>query len=311
MMNGPVAFHEIAMTAVIKSQLEELASHPAWIRYMFGQLTCPPFLGRLLGVEYIDRVVETVTTQKIEVAPGYQLNTAKLPCISIVAAPAENQQFIGRVGTERFARELSPAIYATFNCTSVSGDVLVVSREYGLQTKLWPGVLLTNGKENAQIEYIVDVGKPTIELHLRAALSDPTSPSDWKAVSSARTHLFELAASQDEVSFQILLHTNGTVEYHRLMATLVRICLKRGRDMMDLLGYKEAVVAQAPVIEVTTDSEPEHQTQFTVRASFLEHWIAREIELPDPNPKVEVSLIADPTDTAGGDESVVLDENVT
>jgi hypothetical protein len=166
---------------------------------------------------------------------------------------------------------------------------MMVARQYDLQTKLWIGVLVTNGTVTNQIDYIIDNGGPTIELHFKDTFPIGTSIANWAAVSSPKTFLYEMQASLDEVTFQVVLHTDGTAEFHRLLATIVRACLKRARETLDGLGYQELVIAQSPLLPVN-DPEPEIQTQFTVRGKFLEHWIANEVELPDPNANIRLFL---------------------
>jgi hypothetical protein len=120
----------------------------------------------------------------------------------------------------------------------------------------------------------------------------------WDAASGREDRLYSINSSQDDVQVQMNLQTLGDASVHRLLATVIRYCLKKQRLWFDECGLQVATYSQTPPI-LTEDGESEFQTVYTIQAKFTDSWIDHEHTLPDPTANIKIEVVA---------ESSVLDE---
>lgn len=298
---------DLITVAVINDGLKHFAKNPFHLEFVLGAFCSEP-IRSMVGPEHIKQCVEFISNNRIQVAPYYQLDTKHRPAIGVISQGRENQQFLGDYGAmsgdgdQRYT--LPPRVYAQFNATSITDDRqgLVVSREYGLDQKLWPGVILTNGFQTNRISGIlVRDGHPTT-ICLNDKLPEGASLAGWRAQSQERARGVVAAASMDDVTIQLTLTTHGDPSVHRLLAVVVRACLKRGRLMFDMYGLQKATYSYTPPI-VSDQAELEMESQFTIEAIYTDLWVDKEFDLNDS----ASNILVEATLSQGGREDVILD----
>lgn len=284
---------ELITTAVLQQQLKYLAQHPTHLQFMLGMFN-KNVLGKLVGPHYVKQAIDMISNNRIMVAPYYDLDMKHVPRISLVSSHSESQMYLGDIGTvdpdATIQQTLAPVTYAEFDVKSISGDTLFVSANLNLDQTLFPGLTITNNETTRVLQgVLVRTGQDTQLVLNQAVDTSEVSLRDWKAQSGVGARGFVLGASTDDVTVQARLNTNGDPTVHRLLALVVRNCLKRGRLWFDLYGLQVATIAQTPMIAVE-DTEIEYETLFTIQGKSTDHWVIQEFDTPE---FIEADTIAD------------------
>jgi hypothetical protein len=291
-----IGMADLLTVAVIKDGLNHLAKNPHHLEYILGAFACEP-LRSFVGKEHIKDCVEFVTQNRIQVAPYYELDMKRRPSIGVVASGREEQLFLADAGDDsRYNRITMPArVYAEFDAMSISDsrDELVVSAGLKLDKILWIGLILSNGKQDTRITGIlVRDGENTV-IYLKDKLPEGTSLRGWKAKSQPRGEGTSCDASMDMVNIQLQLASTGDPSVHRLLAIVVRYCLKRGRMMFESNGLQVPIISYTALLS-SESSEIEWESSFTIEAKFTELYPIYDFGLQDDTNNINLHLIATP-----------------
>jgi len=290
---------DLVTTFVINDGLEQLAAHPDQCLFLLGAFCGEP-LNKLVNKDHINQAVELITSKKIIVAPYYELDMKYRPSVGIVASGVEDTQFLGDVGFIQQSLVLNPVTYATFDIKAVNLDTVNVSAGLNLDQLLVLGCVISIGSFTAKLKGInVVAGQDTV-LFLDTTIPPGTPFLNWKASSVPSSKAYEVLSSMDKVTIQVNLLTTGQSSVHRLIALIIRYCLKRGRQYFDQFGLQVPTFSYTPVI-CTDDSELEFQSTFTIETKVMDSWVFKEI---DPTQIVGITTTLHSTNPA--DEDVIL-----
>lgn len=281
---------DLIAVSVIKDGLLHLSNNPKHLEFILGQF-CNKNIADLVGHEYVKQCVDFVINNEISVLPYYQADIKRRPSVVVVASGTESQQFIGDYGAVQKPVLILPEnTYASFEVKSVEGSVVKVSSNLNLEKKLWHGMYIRALDFEAKLEgVLVREGEDTA-LYLSQDVPDGTPLVGWSAGSSDKRRGAILSASTDDVSIQCKLTTTGDFSVHRLMAIVIRYCLKRGRPYFDEVGLQVATFGYSPPM-LTDQEELEYETVFNITGKFTEHWIDHEFDAPDDAANIDVNLI--------------------
>jgi len=283
---------DLIVVAGIKDALQFLSANPRHIEFILGSF-CQGPIKHMVGQRHIKECVDFIQNNRIEVGPYYQMDLKKRPSVSVVASYVESQQYMGDFGEDQAPVLTLPAlVYAEFNAKAFAGCGLLVSAGLKLEEKLWVGMEVTNGTLTKKIKGIlVREGQDTEIMVNDPPIPEGTSLAGWKAVSGLRQKGYVVNASTDDVNIQMNLQTLGDYATHRMIATVIRYCLKKQRLWFDQYGLQVATYSQTPPV-LTEENEGEYQTIFTINAKFTDTWIAKEFDLADPNANIKIEVVA-------------------
>ena len=296
---------DLVVVTGIKDALSFLSNNPRHIEFILGQF-CQKPIRNLVGREHIKECIDYIQHNRIEVNPYYQMDIKKRPAISVVASYAEAQQFMGDYGSFQMSPDELPLIkYASFDAKSINKCKLYVSPLLKLEDKLWHGLTITNGQEERIIKGILAREGEDTAIFLDEALPEGTLLIGWKVVSGTKNIGYQVNSSMEAVTVQLKLNTLGDYSVHRLLATIVRYCLKKQRLYFDQYGLQVATYSQTPPL-LTDENENEFETVFTIEGKMTDSWIDREIEMLESGMNIQIEIIADANDEIPTNEDVLL-----
>lgn len=286
---------DLIVVAGLNDALDFLSKNPSHIEFILGQF-CQEPIQKIVGQEYIKQCIEAIQGQRIEVAPYYQMDLKKRPSVAVVASYTEDIQFMGDYGSEDPNVLTLPAKrYASFNALSIDGCKIKVSSALNLDKILWHGLILSNGKERVKLIGLL-VKNNITELMVDKELPKNTKLSGWGVFSGVYQKGYLINSSIDAVNIQCNFQSVGDYSVHRLMATVLRACLKKQRLWFDKYGLQVSTFSQTPPI-LTEEREMEFQTIFTISGKVTDSWIEKEYELPDEAANVKLEMVASSINT--------------
>lgn len=281
---------DMIVVAGIQDALKHLSVNPTHIEFILGQF-CQGPIKNLVGEKYIKDCIDLIQKNRIEVGPYYQMDHKMRPGVSVVASYAESQQYIGDEGSFQYAQTLPAKTYMTLNAKKAKGCHLYISAEEKIEDKLWISLILKNGDITRIIKGILVREGEDTQIFLDKELPKNVKLSGWKVQSDVKESGYVINASTDDVTIQLNLQTLGDYSVHRLLATVIRYCLKKQRLWFDQYGLQVATYSQTPPL-LTEENENEFQTVFTINGKFTDSWIVSEVDLPDSTANIDFGLIA-------------------
>jgi hypothetical protein len=279
---------ELSATAVIENRLDFLRDHPDHLNWMLSPFVCNREVARLVDARYVTECVKYIREVRPLVRPVNEADMNKLPSIVIASYQGEAQQFLGDYGMDMQVQNFPPQVVTSFDVTWTEAEVIKTTKEVaGL---VWPGLFARQGDFSSRIKMVVE-GNNETSLHLESAPPAGITLRAWNATTSVKTKAYELNSSMDTVKINVTLTTAGDHAIHRLMAVLLRYCLKSGRRLFDSYGLQVASFGQQPVVLADPD-QIVWQTMFTIEAKMTDHWIANEYEIDDSGP-LEIVVVPD------------------
>jgi predicted DNA-binding helix-hairpin-helix protein len=283
---------DLIVVAGMKDALDFLSKNPKHIEFILGAFNSDK-ISHIVGKKHIDDCVRYIVNNRIEVAPYYQMDIKKRPSLSVVASYTESQQFVGDQGRTEYSMSLPARIYETFTVKRIEDQTLYVSPELALEDKLWLGLHITKGNSIYKLRGILAREGQDTQLVLdRTIKSSDNTIEPWHAASARNDKIYSINSSQDDVQVQMNLQTIGDASTHRLLATVIRYCLKKQRLWLDSYGLQVSTFSQTPPI-LTEEGESEFQTVFTIQSKFTDSWIDYEKDLPDPTANIKIELEAE------------------
>jgi hypothetical protein len=294
---------DLVTCAVLKDGLQFLADHPAHLEFILGSFVNIPELKSLVGAEHIKECIEFITTNRMHVAPFYQIDIKKRPALSVVSSGSENVQFIGDYGSVQESRiVLPPRTYQSWDAKEISKCTMKVAKNLELEKKLWVGLVISNGTHSAILKGILVRDGEDTTLYLDREWDENPRLTGWSAQSDNTAKGYVVHSSMDDVRVQVKLTTNGDYTVHRLMSIVTRYCLKRGRLMFDRMGMQVATFNYTPPM-LTDNTEFEFESVFTIDAKMMDSWIYEEFFLNDRTANVLLSTTVQSEES----QDVVLD----
>ena len=307
---------DLLAVAVINDGLQHLSRNPFHLEFILGAFTREP-LQSIVGVEHIKQCIDFVTKNRIHVAPFYQLDIKRRPAIGVISSGREEQQYIGDYGTTANPNNqdmiLPPRIYSRFDAVGVTSDLtgLLAANAFKLSEKMWPGQIVTNDQFTSRVTGILPGSSTSPDtIFVADALPADVRLSGWRTQSQRLEKGIICNASTDLVTIQLKLTTTGDMGVHRLLAIVLRYCLKRGRLLFDQYGLQVATFSFTPMA-ATDETEAEFESTATIEAKYTDLWIEREFDLSDSTKKLVMDLDAVPGEPVEGREIVDVGEEPT
>lgn len=271
-MSFPVP--ELIMTTVIEDRLDYLAKHPDHLHWMLSPFAVNTKIARLVDARYIAQCVEYVQSNRPIVKPAYDLDKLKMPSIVVSSYQGESQLFLGDTGYDHMAERYEPLSLMTLDALKFVGNTVVLSANQGALETIWPSLYFKSGQFHSKITQVIDKDKE-VWLALSDEIPSGTPLRGCTVDTSKDEKWYVVNSSIDNVKVSIILTTAGDNSVHRLMATVLRYCIKAGRMLMESSGMQVATVSQRPV-QLVDSEQLIWQTEFTVDAKVTDHWIADE-----------------------------------
>jgi hypothetical protein len=265
-----------------------------------------------VGAQYIDQCINHVMKNEIMVLPAYQPDLPKAPAVYVLSNTSEGNQFIGDYGQDSLEVVHEPEVYATFSATGIVDDVISVSYDQHIEQKVWRNVILTNGTAYARLDSVGPArqGYPT-QLYLNHKLPVGTRLENWRAQSHPVRTGFSLKGSLEDVRVQAKLRSPGDPSVHRLLAIVIRACLKSGRLLFDSYGLQTPTFSQGYMQPIEGEGILVCETDFSIDGKLLETWVDHEFTAGDDTVPVDVQVTAVPQPDQAGDKEVALDEETS
>ena len=263
------------------------------------------YLFNFVGADYIKSAIEFIQSQRITIQPFYQLDSKKLPMVSVIAHGDENQQFIGEYGTHQIAPNKrqtvrsNPIVISRWTAVSINGDQMSTPESLNLQDKLWPGVYITNGVIRAKLIGVNCDGVLCLDTELPAN----TDPRDWRAETAGSDKVYEISSSIDKATVQCKLTTHGDPSQHRLLGTVLRACIKSSRLIFDQYGFQNISLSWTPMV-LTDQDRLEFESVYQISGDYTDYWISKIAQTADKSANIGVDIIATHSDNT--DEDVNL-----
>lgn len=273
---------ELAVQAVVQEGLDNLRKNPHHLEFILCSYMEIPYVAKRVGPNFVRNAMEMIQKQELTVRPYFTPDVDLYPSLVVVASYAENQRFVGDYGSvETLAgpcssqrAEMTPTVYATFDCTSIDGDEMLVPSGYELEKKIVLGMWVSNGTELAKISSACKIETGTL-ITLASRLPDSTSLKGWKLQSLPRQVSAEINTSLNSVNVQMALFTTGDPELHRVWAQIVRYCLKRGRKTFERYGIHNSSFSQQPMAVQEQDG-PILRTTYGMECEEADAWISHD-----------------------------------
>lgn len=287
---------------VVEERLDHLRRNPRHLNFILSPFCRSEAIRSKVGAKYIDQAVQYVTENRLHIAPYYQADLEKIPSLVFVSRTGENQQYIGDYGHEQVgAITAAPIVYVEFDAKAVDRYALIVPKGLRIEEKIWKNVILKQGDFLAGVCAIhVKEGEDT-----RILLDKDVPPglplAGWKAQSSEKITNYTINSSTDDTELVAKLTTTGDYSVHRLMATVVRYCLKSARLLFESYGFQTPRIQQG-MPTLADDTQMVYETIFTITGKVTDHWIAHEYQANDPSDSLDVGVTA-----CNGESSVVLE----
>lgn len=299
---------DLVTICVLENQLSILRKYPNRLNFILSPFSKYERIRTKVGAQYIDQVVKFILNNEISIIPAYLPGVPKGPSIYVLSQTGEGQQFLGDYGNITESAVYDPIVYSEFDAVSIVDDVISVSYDAHIESKVWTGVILTNGTTSAFLESIgpVRAGSNT-ELYLDRDLPVGTRLSGWKAQSHAVRTNFEVHGDIEDVRVQAILRTSGDPSVHRVLSSVIRMCLKAGRPEFDAFGMQTSTFSQGFMTPIESEGGLICETTYNITAKFPEFWVAAETTADDDTGNIEVTITASPPADAVIEEDVVLE----
>lgn len=282
---------DLLTVSLIEKKFKFYQDNPEYLRFMLCGYHNSQEMFDLVGPDYIKHAVDFITNSKINILPYFVLDSKSSPSISVIASGTESQQFIGENAgyMESCSRPayFGPVIVAEWAASFIEGNVMGVPPELRLDSKLWPGLIVTNGQYSVVIEGIVN----SSTLCFKTDLPSDALLTGWRATTAGTNKLYALNASVDSATVQCKLTTTGEAGDHRLLGLVLRNILKSSRLNFDKMGFQNTKISYSAMM-VTNQDELEYESVYSITGDCTEHWIDRVVQTLDPASNLNVQVIA-------------------
>lgn len=290
---------DLITVKIIESGFEQFKRNPDRLEFLLCGYHADQAMFDYVGAEYIKEAIEFITTNRMSIFPYYQPGNKQSPSIAVIASGNESQQFLGDHGYQIEAPRQTvmsqPKIIAEWTASAIDGNIMTVPPELALDTRLWPGVYITNGRDKVVLDGIVNAST----LCLKTDLPANSDPRGWRAETGGSNRIYTINSSMDRVAVQCRLSSHGEPANHRLLGVVLRAILKSSRLKFDQLGFQNTRISYTPIM-LTNNDEMEFESVYTIEGDFTEQWVYSEGQSIDPAANNTLSTTAVHSDANKG-----------
>jgi len=268
----------IVMNA-IEAGLENLRNNPHHLEFILGKYDDTPYMRKLHGSAYIRQCKELILKNKIFVKPYYVLDLAKLPSVAVIAQYTEDVLVLGDYGMQQEMAVIPPIVLgkALGVAWETTGYGLIVNAEEVVDW-IYAGAYLRQGTFTSRIDRIVPSTNGTVIIFC-VDLLPRLKLIDWQVVTTESSRTATIHSSGNVANVSIDLKTSGDIETHKLIALVIRYCLRFGRYLMDENGLQITTTNQN-FPSVYDEEQSIFQTVFTLQGKIWDNWIQSERNNP-------------------------------
>jgi hypothetical protein len=277
------AVADLIVLEAIEKGLENLRNNPHHLEFILGRYEETCYMRKLHGTQYIRQCKELILQNKISVRPFYVLDLAKLPSISVLAQYQEDTQVFGDYGSVDEMKEIAPKVLGQMQAVSwgIEDTELVVSGLDTIANWIYPGLYLRQDDFNTKIIMIIPVENNRAVICCENPLPK-TRLVDWEVTDIPYSRMAILNSSGNMASVSIEVKSSGDIEVHKLLALVVRYCLRKERLFMDSAGLQISISSQSfPILQ--DEEQGIFQSHFSLQGKIWDCWIQEEVDNQVPS----------------------------
>ena len=281
---------DLVVVEVLKQGLKFLADNPSHAEYILCGFEGISPIRKLVGPEYIKQAVEFFKN-RVYVAPYYEYDIKRTPSIVVASSGGEGTQFLGDYGSSAAGPiYCKPRVYAKWDATAIdtTNNTMLVSSSYGLDTKLWNNVIITDGTQTLRLDGILARDGQDTKLYFKSPIVN-TTLKGWSAQSDQPQTGYEISSSIDRVNITCKINTVGDASLMRLLQLACRYILKSRRLLLDSYGIKCATINYTEIMMLDQE-EQLYESVVTLSAQAPESWISAEYPYRDSAARVDVQV---------------------
>ena len=278
------AVADLIVLNAIESGLENLRNNPHHLEFILGKYEDTEYMRKLHGSSYVRQCKDFVLHNKIFVKPYYVLDAAKLPSVSVVAQYQEETQVLGDFGfTEKEPQEIPPVVLGEVNGVAwgKEDNELIIGNAESVADWIYSGAYLHQKDWSSRIAMMIPQEDDKAMVVCETSVPKKTLMG-WQVTTAPSSRTAILNAAGNAVTVSIDLKSSGDIEVHKLLALVVRYCLRRGRLLMDENGLQNTISSQN--FPVAYDEEQSiYQTTFSLQGKIWDCWIQQEYDDVTPD----------------------------
>lgn len=311
---------DYTLIALMRRQLENLRDRPDLIEALFSQFYCYEGLREILGPDWMKNAISIVQgntkyaafnklnkeDRTLQIIPSLAVARPQNLMLTVSYGTSEDQLFFNSYGeTQRTNNKIPMKYLANFTAMGYGNDDKD-SPEY-LRIMKIPATkenrkVVFPGQELAGPSYcgrVLEVNETASSISI---VLDKQLPLDrtgkkiltgWTLQSANSYTLQTFKTSLDGANVQMLLHTVGKIELHKVYQIVVRYLLKSVREEASLMGINIQSISQSMMMQDNLSEDPSFQTSYSIQAQVQDYWIQGEQE---PLDKMCLTVVACSTD---------------
>jgi hypothetical protein len=297
-------FADVTVIGILRDGLEYLRRNPEDLAILLDDYACqwPLFgaVGEAPG-RYINQIVQFLTDNDqplMKVFQAFHLPNPPNYAVFVFSSASETHKVAGDYGAS--VRQLrTPTVYTKANAQDVTesaGNTLIrFSRTDLCADRVWKLQVAVNKLLPGQSYPVVTVvDDETKYVTVEVAGVVPTVNGlqvlqDWEFRSSASGWDVTYGNSGDTVTVRCYVRTAGDIELHRIFTTIIRWCLKRGRQYLEFQNIQSSTIQQSEPSPADPTGGEGFVSTFTVTGIAQDVWVAKRTRIPE---KITMSLAA-------------------
>lgn len=289
-------FSDITVISVIRDGLEYLRQNPDELAILLDAYACQWTLFSAVGDmpgRYINQIVTFLTDRDqplMQVFQAYHLPNPPNYAVYVFASTSETHKVTGDLGS--FSQEIkTPTTYARGNAktleTSSGNTFLYFDRSVFCASRVWKLQTAVNSRlpgQNWPVVSVIDDNERYVVVEVAGEVPSQGGMQvlqDWEFRSLASGWNVRYHNSGDTVTVRCYVRTAGDIELHRIFATIIRWCLKRGRQQLEFQNFQSATIQQSEPSPVDSSGGEGFATSFTVTGISQDVWIAHKTRIPE------------------------------
>lgn len=283
---------DLQMIAVLRETLASVLADTDELGFVLSQYTAYWSADTVVGggATYIDRAVAMLTSKDkpFDFYQGYDLSQepnfgAYVRYVSI----SETQLSFGDYG-QSDKQLLTPTVYLKAEAMRIDteGDasVLVFPNCQSIIDRVWRLQRVLNAAlpgESFQVAAVMQT-EDEIKVKLSAEVSNSAVLRGWEFRAFESGYCAELGGSGDTVQLAVELYSVGDIEVHKILATLLRYCIKKARTRScEYQNFQAMRVSQSGPQPGGSGTDVTWLTTFNLSGVAQDIWIINKARLPE------------------------------
>lgn len=269
----------IVMNA-IEAGLENLRNNPSHLEFILGKFDETPYMRKLHGSSYVKQCKDLVLKNKIFIRPYYVLDANRLPSVAVIAQYAEDILVLGDYGMQQETAVIPPIVLGKASGVGweTTGYGLIVEAEEVVHW-IYAGAYLRQDAFTSKIDSIIPSSSDgTVTIFCVDKLPRKRL-IDWQVVTTESSRTAVIHSSGNAANVSIDLKSSGDIETHKLLALVIRYCLRYGRYLMDQNGLQISTSNQN-FPAMFDEDQSIFQTVFTLQGKIWDNWVQTENNNP-------------------------------